>query len=77
MVRATSPAASGTAGLLRQALLEPLLDFLSRPGAWTILAFVALFKLGEAMASHLGTAVPETGKVRTLGELVQHLTKDI
>ena len=34
----------------RQAVADPLRDFLTRPGAWTILAFVALFKLGEAMA---------------------------
>jgi PAT family beta-lactamase induction signal transducer AmpG len=31
-------------------VIEPLREFVSRPGAWTILAFVALFKLGEAMA---------------------------
>ncbi len=35
---------------LRTAVVEPLREFVSRPGAWTILAFVALFKLGEAMA---------------------------
>jgi acyl carrier protein len=33
-------------------------------------------KLGEATASLLGTAAPDTTKVRTLGELVQHLGKD-
>lgn len=32
------------------AVVEPLREILSRPGALTILAFVALFKLGEAMA---------------------------
>jgi len=37
------------------AVLEPLRDFLTRPAAWTILAFIALFKLGEAMA---GTMAP-------------------
>jgi PAT family beta-lactamase induction signal transducer AmpG len=37
-------------GRLRQAVVDPLLEFLSRPGALSILAFVALFKLGEAMA---------------------------
>ena len=31
-------------------MVEPLREFLARPGAATILAFVALFKLGEAMA---------------------------
>ncbi len=33
----------------RHAVIEPLLDFMTRPGAGLILAFVALFKLGEAM----------------------------
>jgi MFS transporter, PAT family, beta-lactamase induction signal transducer AmpG len=33
----------------RRAVIDPLLDFLTRPGAIMILAFVALFKLGEAM----------------------------
>jgi MFS transporter, PAT family, beta-lactamase induction signal transducer AmpG len=33
----------------RHAVLDPLVDFLTRPGAVLILAFVALFKLGEAM----------------------------
>jgi MFS transporter, PAT family, beta-lactamase induction signal transducer AmpG len=35
---------------LSTAVVEPLRDMLSRPGALTILSFVALFKLGEAMA---------------------------
>jgi PAT family beta-lactamase induction signal transducer AmpG len=33
----------------RHAVIEPLRSFLTRPGAVMILAFVALFKLGEAM----------------------------
>lgn len=33
----------------RHSVLDPLQDFLTRPGAVIILAFVALFKLGEAM----------------------------
>lgn len=37
------------------AVLAPLRDFLTRPAAWAILAFIALFKLGEAMA---GTMAP-------------------
>jgi PAT family beta-lactamase induction signal transducer AmpG len=32
------------------AVVAPLREFLTRPGAWLILAYVALFKLGEAMA---------------------------
>lgn len=35
---------------LAHAVIEPLRDFLTRGGAILILAFVALFKLGEAMA---------------------------
>ena len=35
---------------MRQAVMEPLRDFLTRRGAIMILAFVALFKLGEALA---------------------------
>lgn len=34
----------------RAAVLDPLREFLSRPGGWVVLAFVMLFNLGEAMA---------------------------
>ncbi len=44
------PAARPRAGGLRAAVLVPLANLLARPGALTILGFVALFKLGEAMA---------------------------
>ena len=44
------PKLTGMASRLRHAVVEPLQDFLTRPGAPMILAFVALFKLGEAMA---------------------------
>jgi PAT family beta-lactamase induction signal transducer AmpG len=44
---ATAP---GLAARMRHAVLEPLADFFARRGAAEILAFVALFKLGEAMA---------------------------
>jgi PAT family beta-lactamase induction signal transducer AmpG len=46
-----APIATGDtlASRARHAVLDPLLDFLTRPGAILILAFVALFKLGEAM----------------------------
>ena len=47
---ATRARIAGALGRLRAAVVDPFLEFLSRPGAWTILAFVALFKLGEAMA---------------------------
>ncbi len=49
-VAAARAVAVGALGRLRAAIVDPFLEFLSRPGAWTILAFVALFKLGEAMA---------------------------
>ena len=49
-VPATAILAAGLLGRLRHAVLEPLQDFFTRPGAPAILAFVALFKLGEAMA---------------------------
>jgi PAT family beta-lactamase induction signal transducer AmpG len=38
------------AGGLRHAVIEPIRGFFDRPSAWLVLAFVALFKLGEAMA---------------------------
>jgi PAT family beta-lactamase induction signal transducer AmpG len=41
---------SGLAGRLRRAVVDPLLEFMTKPGAIAILAFVALFKLGEAFA---------------------------
>jgi PAT family beta-lactamase induction signal transducer AmpG len=41
---------AGFAARLVHAVIAPLRDFLSRSGAPLILAFVALFKLGEAMA---------------------------
>ena len=43
-------AIAGVAARLREAVIDPLREFLTRPGAIAILAFVALFKLGEAMA---------------------------
>ena len=43
-------------GRLRTAVVEPFRDFWQRPGAGQILAFVMLFKLGEALAHTM--AVP-------------------
>jgi PAT family beta-lactamase induction signal transducer AmpG len=34
----------------KHAIIDPLVDFLTRPGAVMILVFIALFKLGEAIA---------------------------
>ncbi|QXM25953.1 MFS transporter [Elioraea tepida] len=43
-------ARSGIGAWLAAAVVAPVRDFLCRPGAWLILGFVALFKLGEALA---------------------------
>ena len=59
---ATEPAAvlaarvEGVAGRLRGAVVTPLREFLRRPGAGEVLAFVLLFKLGEALAGPM--AIP-------------------
>jgi PAT family beta-lactamase induction signal transducer AmpG len=44
-----APRARGSS-IFQHAVVQPLADILKRDGAWTILAFIALFKLGEAMA---------------------------
>lgn len=46
---------SGVWSAMRQAVVQPLTEFLSRRGAFATLAFVLLFKLGEAIA---GTMAP-------------------
>ncbi len=40
----------GIAARLRDGVVEPLREFVSRRGAWAMLGYVALFKLGEAIA---------------------------
>jgi PAT family beta-lactamase induction signal transducer AmpG len=45
-----APAGVGFAARVATAVIEPLREFMSRGGAWLILAYVALFKLGEVMA---------------------------
>jgi PAT family beta-lactamase induction signal transducer AmpG len=47
---APPPVVAGLAARARAAVLEPLADFWARAGAASILAYVALFNLGEAMA---------------------------
>ena len=49
-VRATPPRS------LREAVVEPLKDLLSRPGALQLLALIALYKFGDALAGTLTTA---------------------
>jgi PAT family beta-lactamase induction signal transducer AmpG len=47
-----APAATLSARV-REAVAAPLADFLSRPGAWTVLGYVALFYLDEALAGKM------------------------
>jgi MFS transporter, PAT family, beta-lactamase induction signal transducer AmpG len=41
---------------LEDAFWLPLKEFFSRPGAWTLLALIVLYKLGDAFAGSLSTA---------------------
>ena len=41
---------------LRAAVIEPLSEFLARPGAWALLALIVLYKVGDAAALSLSTA---------------------
>ena len=41
---------------LQEAVVEPLREFFSRPGAWVLLALIILYKLGDAFAVSLSTA---------------------
>jgi len=47
---AAAPAGPGIEPALHHAVIEPLLDFLRRPGALWILLFVLLYKYGDAVA---------------------------
>jgi MFS transporter, PAT family, beta-lactamase induction signal transducer AmpG len=40
---------------LREAVVEPFLDFFRRRGAWMVLAFIVLYKIGDQMASAMTT----------------------
>lgn len=53
--RRVVPALHGLAARLRLAIIEPFRDFWRRPGAGQVLAFVMLFKLGEALAHTMAT----------------------
>lgn len=54
--KAASPGSGDFAARLRLMVVDPFKDFMRRPGAPAILAFVMLFKLGEALAHTM--AVP-------------------
>lgn len=47
--------AAGTPRTLREAVLDPLVEFFSRKGAVLILVFILLYKLGDTMASAITT----------------------
>ncbi|MCC6720200.1 MAG: MFS transporter [Acetobacteraceae bacterium] len=49
----TPPAPSRLGARVAAAIVEPLRDFLARPGAWLVLAYVALFYLDEALAGKM------------------------
>ena len=53
--RALAALPAGLGARLRLAVVEPFRDFMQRPGAGQILAFVMLFKLGEALAHTMAT----------------------
>jgi PAT family beta-lactamase induction signal transducer AmpG len=40
---------------IREAVVEPFVDFFRRPGAWLVLAFVLLYKIGDQMAASMTT----------------------
>ncbi len=46
----------GTPSTLREAVILPFADFFRRQDAWLILAFIVLFKVGDAVAASLSTA---------------------
>jgi PAT family beta-lactamase induction signal transducer AmpG len=46
---------SGAPQTLRAAVVEPFLDYFARPGAWLMLAFILLYKLGDTMAAAMTT----------------------
>ncbi len=38
---------------LKQAFLDPFLEMFKRPGVWTLLLFIVLYKIGDSMASDM------------------------
>jgi PAT family beta-lactamase induction signal transducer AmpG len=66
--RAVVPAGTGLRARLRGSVLEPFLEFTRRPAWVAILAFIALFKLGEALAG-----VMTTPFYRSLGFTREHV----
>lgn len=46
---------AGTPTTLRDAVVQPFIEYFSRRDAWWILGFILLYKLGDQMASHMTT----------------------
>ncbi len=49
------PASEGTPKTLKEAVIDPLTEYFSRPGALWILSFILLYKIGDTMASAMTT----------------------
>jgi MFS transporter, PAT family, beta-lactamase induction signal transducer AmpG len=66
--------AEGTPITLKEAVVEPFVEFFSRRGAWLFLAFIVFYKIGDAMALNmttpfylsLGFTTGEIGKIAKL-----------
>lgn len=56
---------------LQDTLVEPFMEFLRRPHAWLVLAFILLFKLGEAMLGRM-TGVFYVDLGFTAGEIANY-----
>ena len=48
-----APVGEGLVARVKSAIMAPLREFLGRPGAWAVLAYVALFYLDEALAGKM------------------------
>lgn len=48
-------AEAGTPASLKEAVISPFVEYLTRPGAVTMLAFILLYKIGDQMASSMTT----------------------
>ena len=69
------PPPEGRPRTLREAVVLPFQDYFSRQGAWLILAFILLYKLGDTMASAMTTPFYlDLGYTKTeIGTVVSYL----
>ena len=49
------PAPAGAPASIREAVIDPLVEYFQRNGALSILAFILLYKIGDSMASAINT----------------------